>query len=56
MKKILYTINFLTNGGPTRVLQNIIKNLDKNKYDIYVMTLIDENSKDIVQALKDGRS
>lgn len=53
MKKILYTINFLTNGGPTRVLQNIIKNLDKNKYDIYVMTLIDENSKDIVQALKE---
>lgn len=52
MKKILYTINFLTNGGPTHVLQNIIKNLDKNEYDIYIMTLIDENNKDIVQALK----
>lgn len=45
MIKIIYTINFLTNGGPTRVLENLIKNLDKNYYEIIVITLINENEK-----------
>lgn len=52
MIKILYMINFLTNSGPTRVLQNILKNLDKSKYKITVLTLIDENDKDIVNKLR----
>lgn len=52
MKKILFTINYLTNGGPTRVLQNIIKELDKNEYEIFVLTLIDQNNKDLVKGLK----
>ena len=53
MKKILYTINFLTNGGPTRVLQNLLKELDLGKYDIYVLTIIDANDKKIVKELKE---
>lgn len=52
MKKILYTINFLTNGGPTRVLENLVKNLNKDKYDIAIMTLIDENDRSIVEKLR----
>lgn len=52
MINILYTINFLTNGGPTRVLQNIIYSLDITKYNITVLTLINENNKKIVDALK----
>ena len=51
MTKILYTINFLTNGGPTRVLENIIKGLNSNEFDIYILTLINENNKEIVDKL-----
>lgn len=51
MTKILYTINFLTNGGPTRVLENIIKGLNSNEFDIYILTLINENDKEIVDKL-----
>lgn len=54
MKKIriLYTINYITNGGPSRVLLNIVNNLDKNKYDISILTIIDKNDKKIVSDLK----
>jgi len=55
MIKILYTINFLNNSGPVKVLLNIIKSLDKKTFDITILTLIDENSKDIVKKLKDNR-
>lgn len=51
MLKILYTINFLTNGGPTRVLQNIINGLNSDKFEIYILTLINENDKEIVYKL-----
>lgn len=53
MINILYTINFLTNGGPTRVLQNIIYSLDTKKYNITVLTLINENNPKIVNELKE---
>lgn len=42
--KILYMINFLNDGGPSRVLENIIKGLDRKKYDIYILTLVNQNS------------
>ena len=55
MIDILYTINFLNNGGPTRVLQNIVKKLDKSKYNIIILTLINQNNQEIVESLrKDG--
>lgn len=52
MTNILYTINFLTNGGPTRVLQNIIKNIDMKKYKVGILTLIDQNDNEIINELK----
>ena len=52
MIKIIYTINFLTNGGPTRVLENLIKNLDKNYYEIIVITLINENEMEVVEKIR----
>lgn len=52
MKTILYTINYLTNGGPTRVLQNIIKNINITEYRIIILTLIDKNDTNIVNNLK----
>lgn len=52
--KILYTINYITNGGPSRVLINIINNLDRAKYDITVLTIIDQNDKTIIKELIDS--
>lgn len=52
MIDILYMINYLTNGGPTRVLQNIVKELDLSKYNITILTLINQNNQEIVNNLK----
>lgn len=52
MKKILYAINFINNGGPSRVLLNQINSIDTKKYDIYVLTIIDENDTTIISNLK----
>lgn len=41
MKKILFFITTLTGGGAEKVLVNLVNNLDKNKFDITVMTLFD---------------
>ena len=39
MKKILYVISSLEDSGPVKVLYNIILNVDKKRYDIYVLAL-----------------
>ncbi len=41
MKKILFLITTLGGGGAEKVLSTIVKNLDKTKYDITVMTVTD---------------
>ena len=41
MKKVLFLINNLREGGAEKVLVTLVKNLDKSKYDITVMTLFD---------------
>ncbi len=41
MKKILFLIHTLGGGGAEKVLVNLVNNLDINKYDITVMTIID---------------
>lgn len=41
MKKILFFITTLTGGGAEKVLVNLVNNLDKNKFNITVMTLFD---------------
>lgn len=53
MINILYTINFLTNGGPTRVLQNIVYSLDLQKYNVTILTIINENNSKIVEELRE---
>lgn len=50
--KILYVINYITNGGPTRVLLNQMYGLDHNKFDIYLLTLIDSNDEMIEHELE----
>ncbi|MBR3242441.1 MAG: glycosyltransferase [Parasporobacterium sp.] len=41
MKKILFLINNLGEGGAEKVLITLVRNLDKSKYNITVMTLFD---------------
>lgn len=41
MKKILFFIDTLGHGGAEKVMVNLVNNLDKDKYDITVMTIFD---------------
>lgn len=41
MKKILFFIHDMMHGGAEKVLVNLVNNMDKNKYDITVMTIFD---------------
>lgn len=42
MKKILFLIHTLNGGGAEKVLVNLVKGLDKDKYQITVMTIVNE--------------
>ena len=42
MKKILFFIHDLREGGAEKVLVNLVNNMDLNKFDITVMTVFDE--------------
>ena len=37
MRKVLYLINSLKNGGPVNMLYSLCKYLDNTQYKIYVM-------------------
>lgn len=43
MKKILFFIDTLGYGGAEKVLVNLVNRLDKNKYDITLMTIFDDD-------------
>ena len=44
MVKILFFIETLSGGGAEKVLQNLVNNMDKEKFDITVQTVWKENS------------
>ena len=39
--KVLFMIHDLMHGGAEKVLVNLVNNMDKEKYDITVLTLFD---------------
>ena len=41
MKKVLFVANTLQMGGAERILFNVLKNIDKSKYDVTVLALVD---------------
>ena len=41
MKKILFIIHDLGHGGAEKVLVNLVNHMDRNKFDITVMSLFD---------------
>ena len=42
MKKLLFVVHTLQIGGAERVLLNILKNINKEKYDITVLALVND--------------
>ncbi|MDY3359777.1 MAG: glycosyltransferase family 4 protein [Clostridium celatum] len=51
MKKIAYIINSVKKNGPTKVLLNMIKGINKEEYELYLITIIDENDPEIIRDL-----
>lgn len=41
MKKVLFMIPNLLHGGAEKVLVNLVNNMNRNEYDITVLTLFD---------------
>ena len=41
MKKIIFLIETLGGGGAEKVLLDIVKNIDKEKFDVTVQTIVD---------------
>ena len=54
MKKVLFLIHDLGQGGAEKVLVNLVNNLDKTKFDITVMSIFDigENKQFLDSSIK----
>lgn len=52
MIKIAYVINYIVKNGPSSVVLNIINNLDREKYDVSLITLFSGNNPEVVEHLK----
>ncbi|MQM71998.1 MAG: glycosyltransferase [Eubacteriaceae bacterium] len=52
MIKIAFVINYITNNGPSNVVLDIIRNLNKEIFDVSLITLFEENDKNIIDDLK----
>lgn len=50
-KKIAYVINSIRKNGPSNVVLNLINEIDKNKYDIYLITIFNEDDVNIIEEL-----
>lgn len=53
MIRIAYVINYIVKNGPSSVVLNIINNLDREKYDVSLITLFSGNDPEVVAHLKD---
>ena len=53
MIRIAYVINYIVKNGPSSVVLNIINNLDREKYDVSLITLFSGNDSEVVAQLKD---
>lgn len=52
MIKIAFVINYITNNGPSNVILDIIRNLDREQYNISLITLFEGNDDSIVADLQ----
>ena len=51
-EKILYVLNYVTNSGPSNVVRNLIHNLNKEQYEITLLTLFPGNDESVIGELK----
>lgn len=54
MIRIAYAINYIVKNGPSSVVLNLIDNLDREQYDVSLITLFSENDPEVVVNLKDN--
>lgn len=52
MKKIVYMISALKNNGPNKVLLSMINGIDKSKYEVYVISFLNDNDLAYVDTIK----
>lgn len=52
MIRIAYVINYIVKNGPSSVVLNIINNLDREKYNVTLITLFTGNDPEVVAYLK----
>ena len=52
MSKIVFVINYITNNGPSNMILNIMKNMDKEQYNVFLVTLFEGNDGHTIAALK----
>ena len=52
MIRIAYVINYIVKNGPSSVVLNIINNLDREKYDVSLITLFFGNNPEVIEYLK----
>lgn len=52
MKRLLYVISSLSDTGPVKVLHNIIRHLDRNKFEVYVLALSVADENDLASVFK----
>lgn len=53
MINILVTISSFKKTGPNKVLENIVRGLDKEKFNIFVLSYLDTNEDDAINILKE---
>ncbi|GEA77159.1 glycosyl transferase [Latilactobacillus sakei] len=54
MIKIAFVTNYITNNGPSNVILDIIRNLDKEQYSVSLITLFKGNDERIVADLRNN--
>lgn len=54
MIRIAYVINYIVKNGPSSVVLNIINNLNREKYDVSLITLFSGNDPEVVTHLKEN--
>ena len=52
MIRIVYVINYIVKNGPSSVVLNLIDNLDRERYDVSLITLFSGNDLDVVAHLQ----
>lgn len=52
MIRIAYVVNYIVKNGPSSVVLNIINNLNREKYDVSLITLFSGNNPEVIAYLK----